>query len=145
MSSLSSVPIPITPLKLLSDMPKQWTKAIARSDKYFIRIFESILFLFLWRPTPKIPNEFLDNVRVFQGLACVKNPSTRRANQWPYPPDSDTLAPREQMKFLPDEDDEPNPNEKNHQDGLSNDTETTNLNFDTLSLGPDTTVPPSTT
>jgi hypothetical protein len=49
------------------------------------------------------------------------------------------------MKFLPDEDDEPNPNEKNHQDGLSNDTETTNLNFDTLSLGPDTTVPPSTT
>ncbi|CAF5160287.1 unnamed protein product [Rotaria magnacalcarata] len=30
MSSLSSVPIPITPLKLLSDMPKQWTKPTAR-------------------------------------------------------------------------------------------------------------------
>jgi len=128
MSSLSSVPIPITPLKLLSDMPKQWTKPIAR-------------------PTPKIPSEFLDNVRVFQGLACVKNPSTRRANQWPYPPDSDTLAPREQMKFLPDDDDEPNPNEKNNQEGTLNDIDTTNLNFDTLSLGQqfqETTVPSST-
>ncbi|CAF1575039.1 unnamed protein product [Adineta steineri] len=111
-------------------MPKQWTKPIAR-------------------PTPKIPNEFLDNVRVFQGLACVKNPSTRRANQWPYPPDSDTLAPREQMKFLPDEDDEPlNTNEKNTSDSTSNDIETTNLNFDNLSLGQqalDTTVATSAT
>ncbi|CAF1323566.1 unnamed protein product [Rotaria sordida] len=115
-SSLSSVPIPITPLKLLSDMPKQWTKSIAR-------------------PTPKIPNEFLDNVRVFQGLACVKNPSTRRANQWPYPPDSDTLAPREQIKFLPDEDDDTNINNKNIQEGTLNDIEIPNLNFDTLSIG----------
>ncbi len=106
------------------------------------------MFVFLLRPTPKIPNEFLDNVRVFQGLACVKNPSTRRANQWPYPPDSDTLAPREQMKFLPDEDDEINTNEKINQDGALNDNETTNLNFDTLSIGQqlqDTTIPSSTT
>jgi predicted type IV restriction endonuclease len=103
-----------------------------------------------FRPTPKIPNEFLDNVRVFQGLACVKNPSTRRANQWPYPPDSDTLAPREQMKFLPDEDDnaEINTNEKNNSDGTSNDIETANLNFDSLSLDQqlrDTTAEASTT
>jgi len=59
------------------------------------------------------------------------------------------LAPREQMKFLPDEDDDDvNTNEKNNLDGTSNDIETTNLNFDTLSLGQqlqDTTVPPSTT
>jgi len=33
---------------------------------------------------------------------------------------------------------------KNNQDSTSNDNETTNLNFDTLSIG-DTTVPPSTT
>jgi hypothetical protein len=92
-------------------------------------------FFFHFRPTPKIPSEFLDNVRVFQGLACVKNPSTRRANQWPYPPDSDTLAPREQMKFLPDEEDDTNANDKINQDAISNDIETTNLNFDTLSLG----------
>ncbi|CAF1284076.1 unnamed protein product [Adineta ricciae] len=115
MSSLSSVPIPITSHKLLSDMPKQWTKSIAR-------------------PTPKIPKEFLDNVRVFQGLACVKNPSTRRANQWPYPPDADTLAPREQIKFLPDEDENTNPNEKSNPDGTANETEANNLNFDALSL-----------
>jgi hypothetical protein len=53
------------------------------------------------------------------------------------------------MKFLPDEDDDDvNTNEKNNLDGTSNDIETTNLNFDTLSLGQqlqDTTVPPSAT
>jgi len=128
-------------------MPKQWTKPIARLNKYLI--FSNFLVFFCFRPTPKIPSEFLDNVRVFQGLACVKNPSTRRANQWPYPPDSDTLAPREQMKFLPDEDDDDvNANEKNNLDGTSNDIETTNLNFDTLSIGQhpqDTTVSSSTT
>jgi hypothetical protein len=104
-------------------------------------------FFFL-RPTPKIPGEFLDSVRVFQGLACVKNPSTRHANQWPYPADSDTLAPREQIKFLPDEDDDTTTNDKNNQDGTLNDIETTNLNFDALSFGQqlhDTTVPSSTT
>ena len=100
--------------------------------------------MLLHRPTPKIPKEFLDNVRVFQGLACVKNPSTRRANQWPYPPDSDTLAPREQLKFLPDEDDENNPNDK-QQDGISTDHESANLNFETLSLGQDPPVSVSTT
>ena len=87
-----------------------------------------------FRPTPKIPKEFLDNVRVFQGLACVKNPSTRRANQWPYPPDADTLAPREQIKFLPDEDENTNPGEKSNPDGAANETEVNNLNFDALSL-----------
>jgi hypothetical protein len=52
------------------------------------------------------------------------------------------------MKFLPDEDDDINTNEKNNQDGTSNDNDTTNLNFDTLSIGQqlqDTTVPSSTT
>jgi hypothetical protein len=49
------------------------------------------------------------------------------------------------MKFLPDEDDEINPNEKSNQDGITNDNETTNLNFDTLSLGQDTAVSSSTT
>jgi hypothetical protein len=44
------------------------------------------------------------------------------------------------MKFLPDEDDEINLNEKSNQDGTSNDNETINLNFDTLSLSQDTTV-----
>jgi hypothetical protein len=58
------------------------------------------------------------------------------------------LAPREQMKFLPDEDDDSNTNDKINQDGIANDVETTNLNFDNLSLGQqlqDTTVPSSTT
>lgn len=105
----------------------------------------TLCFSFFSRPTPKIPNEFLDNVRVFQGLACVKNPSTRRANQWPYPPDSDTLAPREQMKFLPDEDNEINPNEKLQQDSAPNEHEASNLHFETLSLGQDTTVPQAAT
>jgi hypothetical protein len=52
------------------------------------------------------------------------------------------------MKFLPDEDDEININEKINQDGALNDNETTNLNFDTLSIGQqlqDTTIPSSTT
>ena len=97
------------------------------------------------RPTPKIPDEFLDNVRVFQGLACVKNPSTRRANQWPYPPDSVTLAPREQMKFLPDEEEEDIAvNQGTTSEGTVNDSEANQLNFDGLSLSQpaqDTTVP----
>lgn len=75
----------------------------------------------------------------------MKNPSTRRANQWPYPPDSDTLAPREQLKFLPDEEEEIPPNEKTHPDSSNNDHETVNLQFDTLSLGHDTTVPSAAT
>jgi len=52
------------------------------------------------------------------------------------------------MKFLPDEDDEINTNEKINQDGATNDNEPTNLNFDTLSIGQqlqDATVSPSTT
>lgn len=97
------------------------------------------------RPTPKIPDEFLDNVRVFQGLACVKNPSTRRANQWPYPPDSVTLAPREQMKFLPDEEEEDTAvNQETTAEVAVNDSETNQFNFDGLSLSQpaqDTTVP----
>ena len=100
------------------------------------------------RPTPKIPDEFLDNVRVFQGLACVKNPSTRRANQWPYPPDSVTLAPREQMKFLPDEEEEAdiavNQGVSTSEGPVVNDSEPNQLNFDGLSLtqsAQDTTVP----
>ena len=66
----------------------------------------------------------------------MKNPSTRRANQWPYPPDSDLLAPREQIKFLPDEDDEiPVKSEGNPgSDDLSNAIESTNFNFDRLNL-----------
>ena len=85
-------------------------------------------------------------MRVFQGLACVKNPSTRRANQWPYPPDSVTLAPREQMKFLPDEEEEEDiaVNQGTTSEGTVNDSETNQLNFDGLSLSQpaqDTTVP----
>lgn len=75
----------------------------------------------------------------------MKNPSTRRANQWPYPPDSDTLAPREQLKFLPDEDEDPPSTDKLQSDGSNNDQETVNLHFDTLSIGQDTTVPSATT
>ncbi|CAF1407112.1 unnamed protein product, partial [Didymodactylos carnosus] len=95
LASISNIPIPITPLKLISDMSKQWTKPISR-------------------PTPKIPDEFLENVRVFQGLACVKNPANRRANQWPYLPDSDLILPRETIKFLPD--DEENETTKKEED-----------------------------
>ena len=92
---------------------------------------------FFSRPTPKIPREFLDNVRVFQGLACVKNPSTRHANQWPYPPDSDTLAPREQVKFLPDEDEDPITTVK------TDEIEPSQLNVDRLTLNPSSESTPS--
>ena len=91
--------------------------------------------LSVFRPTPKLPREFLDNVRVFQGLACVKNPSTRRANQWPYPPDSDTLAPREQLKFLPDEDEDiTTVNQGQNADDVPPTSEPSNLNFDGLTI-----------
>lgn len=62
----------------------------------------------------------------------MKNPSTRRANQWPYPPDSDTLAPREQMKFLPDEDETTTTTVKS-DDG---DPTASQLNLDRLTLNP---------
>jgi hypothetical protein len=96
------------------------------------------LSLVYCRPTPKIPPEFLDNVRVFQGLACVKNPSTRRANQWPYPPDSDTLAPREQLRFLPDEDEDTPTTTTVNQGQTADDApmtnEPSNFNFEGLAI-----------
>lgn len=66
----------------------------------------------------------------------MKNPSTRRANQWAYPPDSDTLAPREQIKFLPDEDEETTTTATNQED----ENEPANINLESLSIDQESTV-----